>query len=92
MQGRHLHQTYPLSGCGPLKLPDPPSLADAIEPLLSVLDLCRILRCNRRTIERLRAGGKLPRPDANVGRMPRWKAETIRRWIENGGTDANRRG
>ena len=37
------------------------------------------------TLARLRSAGGLPRPDMLIGRMPRWKPETIRRWIEGGG-------
>jgi predicted DNA-binding transcriptional regulator AlpA len=58
---------------------------DSLAPLLSVADLARVLNGSRRTIERLRAAGKLPRPDLHIGTMPRWKAETIRCWIEGGG-------
>jgi excisionase family DNA binding protein len=57
-----------------------------IEPLLSIDDLAGILNCSRPTIERMRAAGRLPRADLHVGRRsPRWKPETIRRWIETGG-------
>jgi hypothetical protein len=66
----------------PVAAPPP---ADALAPLLSVADLARVLNESRRTIERLRAAGKLPRPDLHIGKMPWWKAETIRRWIEGGG-------
>jgi predicted DNA-binding transcriptional regulator AlpA len=40
---------------------------------------------SRRTLERLRAGGKFPRPDLTVGRRVLWRPETVRRWIEGGG-------
>jgi hypothetical protein len=33
----------------------------------------------------MRSAGKLPRPDLHVGKLPRWKPESIRRWIEGGG-------
>src|SRR5206468_266852 len=36
---------------------------DALEPLLSIDVLARVLSVSRPTIERMRAGGKLPRPD-----------------------------
>jgi predicted DNA-binding transcriptional regulator AlpA len=63
----------------------PGELADAIEPLLSIDALARVLNASRRSIERLRSAGKLPRPDLRIGKMPRWRPETIRRWIEGGG-------
>jgi excisionase family DNA binding protein len=68
-----------------LTLVDPPSLAAAIEPLLTTSDLARLLVCDRRTIERMRSAGKLPKPDIKIGRMPRWKRSTIEAWLERGG-------
>lgn len=62
--------------------PVPPS---AVEPLLSLEDPTRVLSCSRRLVERLKAAGELPRPDLRIGRMPRWRPETIRRWIGEGG-------
>ena len=59
--------------------------AGAIEPLLSQDDLTRVLNASRRTVERMRSAGKLPKPDLLLNRMPRWRPETIRRWIERGG-------
>jgi predicted DNA-binding transcriptional regulator AlpA len=61
------------------------TLASAITPLLRISDLERFLVCDRRTIERLRAAGKLPRPDILIGRSPRWRASTIQTWVERGG-------
>jgi len=56
-----------------------------IESLLSIDDLARILLCSRRLVERMRSAGKIPKPDIRIGKMPRWRAETIREWIESGG-------
>jgi hypothetical protein len=52
------------------------------EPLLSNDDLAAFLNTSRRTVERLRSAGKLSRPDLTIGRMPRWRPETLRRWVE----------
>ena len=65
--------------------PTRPEAPPPVEPLLSIDDLCRVLRCSRRAVERLKSAGLLPRPVLHVGRMPRWTAATISRWIENGG-------
>jgi hypothetical protein len=54
----------------------------SVETLLSQNDLARVLNAGRRTVERLRAAGKMPRPDLFVGKMPRWRPETIRAWID----------
>jgi len=61
------------------------ALTAGMEPLLSIDDLAAILNCSRRLVERMRSAGKVPPPDLNVGRMPRWKPETVRRWVEAGG-------
>jgi len=73
-------------------LPDPrpeakrgPILPAGFESMLSIDDLAALLRCSRRLVERMRSGGKVPRPDIKIGKMPRWKPETIRLWIESGG-------
>jgi hypothetical protein len=55
-------------------------------PLLRVVDLARLLNCSRREVERMRAAGRVPRPDLYVGlRSPRWRPEVIHRWIEGRG-------
>jgi len=61
------------------------ALPAGIEPLLPLDDLAAWIRCSRRLVERKRAAGHLPKPDLRVGKMPRWRVETIRRWIEGGG-------
>jgi predicted DNA-binding transcriptional regulator AlpA len=61
------------------------TLASAIEPMLRINDLPRVLGVSRRTIERLRSASRFPPPDLHIGKMPLWKAETIQRWIDSGG-------
>jgi len=63
----------------------PRPAALAIEPLMSISDLAEVLKCSRRGVERLRASGRVPKPDLVVGRMPRWRPGTIRKWIDRGG-------
>jgi hypothetical protein len=59
--------------------------AAGIEPALLIDDLARACACSRREIERMRAGGKVPRPDFHVGRRsPRWFGRTIKAWLERG--------
>jgi predicted DNA-binding transcriptional regulator AlpA len=57
----------------------------SIEPLVTKADLEQILQIDSRTIDRMRSSGKLPKPDLFLSRMPRWKASTVRDWIEGGG-------
>jgi hypothetical protein len=52
---------------------------------LRIEELADALGVSRRKIERERAAGRWPRPDLHIGKMPLWKPETIRRWIEGGG-------
>jgi predicted DNA-binding transcriptional regulator AlpA len=52
------------------------------ERMISINALANFLDVNRRTVERMRSAGKLPKPDVHAGKMPRWKPETIRRWID----------
>lgn len=56
-----------------------------VEPMMSLGDWSGVLNCSRRMVERLKSSGRLPKPDLIIGRMPRWKPETVRRWIESGG-------
>ncbi len=69
--------------------PAPPRPARAlpagIEPMLSLNDLAAWLNCSRRILERMRSAGKVPRPDFQLGKGPRWKRSTIEAWIERGG-------
>lgn len=48
-------------------------------------DVARVLGISRRALERERSAGRFPRPDLKIGRMPLWRPETIRAWIERGG-------
>ena len=73
---------------GPVRLADKPEAPGAghiIEPMLSIHDLATLLSCSRRLVERMRSAGKVPKPDIKIGKMPRWKAATIRARIERGG-------
>ena len=48
-------------------------------------EVARALGVSRRAIERERSAGRFPKPDLTIGRMPLWRPETIRAWIEGGG-------
>ncbi len=84
----------------PRRPPEPPEAADPPHVILSpgvamaaVVDrlalrldeLADSLGVSRRSLERLRSAGRFPKPDAVIGRMPVWKPETIRDWLERGG-------
>lgn len=56
------------------------------EAMLSLDDLAVLLGTSRRSVERLRAAGKLPKPSIVVGsRSARWSRTVIQAWIESGG-------
>ncbi len=57
-----------------------------LEPLtLRFEDLVHALGVSRRALERLRAANRLPKPDLHIGKMPLWRVESIRAWLERGG-------
>ena len=56
--------------------------ASGVEPLLTLDCWARALACSRREVERMRSAGKLPTPDLMIGRSPRWRAATLRAWID----------
>jgi predicted DNA-binding transcriptional regulator AlpA len=55
--------------------------ARPLEPLLTVEDLERLLRVDRRTVRRLWKRGQLPQP-LKLGGSNRWKAEDIAAALE----------
>ena len=55
--------------------------ARTLEPLLTVEDLERLLRVDRRTVRRLWKRGQLP-PPLKLGGSNRWKAEDIAEALE----------
>jgi predicted DNA-binding transcriptional regulator AlpA len=64
---------------------DRQAAAGFVEPLLNRRDVARVLRVSLAVFDRLRSAGRLPRPDVILSRSPRWRAATIRAWIEKGG-------
>jgi hypothetical protein len=64
---------------------DRQAAAALVEPLLTRRDLARVLNVSSALLDRLKAGGKLPPPDLMLSRSPRWRASTIRAYLERGG-------
>ena len=57
-----------------------------IEPLAYRIDeLAEALGVSRRAIERERSAGRFPKPDVIIGKMPLWRVETVRAYLERGG-------
>src|SRR5262249_40213560 len=76
---------------GPVETAPPEHHPDGLAVELVVIndDWKRILRCGQRTIDRMRASGKLPKPDFHIGRMPRWWRSTVVAWIEAQSSNGN---
>jgi predicted DNA-binding transcriptional regulator AlpA len=53
-----------------------PDAARALEPLLTIDDLERLLKVNRRTIDRLCKRGQIPAP-LKLGGSNRWRVQDI---------------
>ena len=62
-----------------------PTTADngQLDPLLSTRTVCRLLDTSDRNLRRLVASGKFPPPDRRLGRSLRWKASTVRGFLES---------
>ena len=56
----------------------------SLPELLTLGDLAELLRLNRRTIQRMASGGKLPKPIRLSARCTRWRREEIVEWLESG--------
>ena len=52
-----------------------------IEPMLSLEDIARMVRCDKRTIQTWRAQGFLCQPDLVHGKTVRWAPSTVRAWM-----------
>jgi hypothetical protein len=52
-------------------------LPPGVKPLLSPGDLAEIYGVSLRSIWRLLAAGKIPAPDLRIGKLPRWRQESI---------------
>jgi hypothetical protein len=61
------------------------SPSTAVEPLWTIETVTKFLACSRRHIERERSAGRFPKPDLILGKRPRWKKETVMRWVDNVG-------
>jgi len=70
-------ESVPRTGCQPQPV---------LEPLAyRKRGAATMIGISERTIERLLAAGKFPRPDAHAGRCPLWTRESLVRWIAEGG-------
>ncbi len=63
--------------------------ADAKPPVermaLRLDEVADAIGLSRRVIERARSAGRFPKPDLAIGKMPLWRPETVRGWLDGGG-------
>jgi len=52
---------------------------------LRLAEIADSLGISMRALQRERSAGRFPKPDIYIARMPLWKPETIRDWLERGG-------
>jgi excisionase family DNA binding protein len=57
--------------------------APADLPLMSIHDVANLLGNSHRTIYRLTAGNKMPRP-LKIGGLSRWSRRDLMQWIDGG--------
>jgi predicted DNA-binding transcriptional regulator AlpA len=65
-------------------LKEPPPAAESSIPSLSILnarDTAKLLRIGIRTFWRWVQAGQFPPPDVRLGRVLRWRRETIDAWL-----------
>jgi predicted DNA-binding transcriptional regulator AlpA len=55
--------------------------AAPLAALLTAEDFRRILSIGRRTFQTWRAAGRLPAPDLEIGKVLRWRPETVEAWL-----------
>lgn len=51
--------------------------------LLSIADIEAKTGISQRTLWRWVSAGQFPKPDLSVGRIRRWRAQTVQSWIES---------
>lgn len=63
-----------------------PPVATEVERLTYRLnELAQSFGVSRRTLERAKSSGRLPKPDIYIGKIPLWRPETIQHWLDRGG-------
>lgn len=55
--------------------------SEHIGRLLSPKEVATLLNISRRTFQTWRAAGRLPDPDLRIGKVIRWRAESIDAWM-----------
>ena len=56
---------------------------DGLDRLLSSRSVCGLLDVSDRQLRRFVSSGKFPPPDRRLGRSLRWKASTVRGFLES---------
>ena len=59
--------------------------------MVSVAEVAEMLGCSKRHVQRLADSGRMPHP-VKVGRLTRWKRDSVVAWIDQGCPASVRRG
>ena len=59
---------------------------DGFDRLLSSRSVCLLLDISDRQLRRFLTSGRFPGADVRLGRSLRWRASTVRAFLENGST------
>ena len=62
-----------------MRIPQP--TAAPLPAMLTPDDFRRVLNIGRRTFQTWRAAGRLPVPDLEIGKVLRWRPETVSAWL-----------
>lgn len=81
--GRTAAQIAASACSGPEPADDSPE--PVIRPLLTQVQVARILGVCDRTVRRMIALGEFPERDCIVSASPRWRPSTVEAWIQSGG-------
>jgi predicted DNA-binding transcriptional regulator AlpA len=60
---------------------DAPALPPGCEAFVGKAQICFALGVSVRTFSKMCGADEFPKPDAYIGIFPRWRMETLNRWI-----------
>ena len=66
---------------------------DQLTPFDKLIDrreVCRLIACSPRFLERMVKFRQFPKPDKWFGRHPRWRQSTVQRWIRESDSQQGR--
>jgi predicted DNA-binding transcriptional regulator AlpA len=58
-----------------------PTLPPGCEAFLSKQQICFALGVSLRTLQSMLTTGEFPKPDARIGKFPRWRVASFNAWV-----------